>query len=185
MGRPKLTLPLGDRAVIEHVVAALTAGGADHVLVVAGPHDPRLAGLAAGAGADVLPLPEPTADMRETVTHGLRRLAERFRPRQTDAWLLAPADHPALTEDAVRPVCEAGRRHPNAIVVPVCGGRRGHPVLLPWPLAAAVEALPPGQGIDALVRANADNMVEVPVSFPGVLDDLDTPDDYRRLSRGE
>ena len=54
MGRPKLTLPLGDRTVIEHVIASLTLGGADHVLVVAGPHDPQLATIAAGAETPAL-----------------------------------------------------------------------------------------------------------------------------------
>jgi molybdenum cofactor cytidylyltransferase len=181
MGRPKLTLPLGDRTVIEHVIAALAHGGADHILVVAGPHDPQLVPVAAAAGAEVLSLPTPTAEMRETVTHGLRHLSVKFRPRPADDWLLAPGDHPAVTADAVRLVCEAARRHPGSIVVPVHDGRRGHPVLLPWPLAAAVDALPTGEGINTLIRTNPNSVVELPVPTGGILDDLDTPDDYRRL----
>ncbi len=39
MGRPKLSLPLGGRTVLEHVVIALRQGGVDEVLVVVGPHD--------------------------------------------------------------------------------------------------------------------------------------------------
>ena len=54
MGRPKLGLPLGERTVLEHVVAALRQGGAEHVLVVVGPHVPELAPLAAAAVAEVL-----------------------------------------------------------------------------------------------------------------------------------
>src|SRR5436309_15902360 len=102
MGRPKLALPLGDRTVIEHVVAALRAGGADRVLVVVGPHTPELAPLASAAGADVCRLPEATADMRATVEHGLRWLEENCRLRPDDAWLLAPADHPTLDAGVVR-----------------------------------------------------------------------------------
>src|SRR5579871_3114649 len=113
MGRPKLALPLGGRTVIEHVVAALRAGGADHVLVVVGPHAPELAPLAASAGAEVCTLPEPTADMRATVEHGLRYLEERHCPRPDDAWLLAPADHPALDADTIRAIVATRTAQPS------------------------------------------------------------------------
>ena len=115
MGRPKLSLPLGGRTVLEHVVAALRQGGVDEVLVVVGPHDPGLAPSAEAAGASVLPCrkPPPTCGRRWT---GLRRLEDRFHPRPDDAWLLAPADHPALDADVVRRLgrlTPPGRRSPS------------------------------------------------------------------------
>ena len=84
MGRPKLALPLGDRSVIEYVVAALRGGGVERVLVVIGPHTPELDPLATAAGADVLALPEPTPDMRATVERGLAWIGERHRPVPDD-----------------------------------------------------------------------------------------------------
>src|SRR5438876_757506 len=90
MGRTKLALPLGGRTVIEHVVTALREGGAEHVLVVVGPHVPELGPLALAAGAGVCQLTEATPDMRATVEHGLRHLERLHSPRLTDAFLLAP-----------------------------------------------------------------------------------------------
>ena len=78
-GRPKLTLPLGNRTVLEHVVAALQAGGRRRVLVVVGPRETALAELAGAAGAMVFVLAEETADMRATVEAGLR-WEEKFAP---------------------------------------------------------------------------------------------------------
>ena len=49
MGRPKLSLPLGERTVLEHVIAALRQGGVDHVLVVVAPHVAELVPLANAA----------------------------------------------------------------------------------------------------------------------------------------
>jgi hypothetical protein len=43
-------------------------------------------------------------------------------------------------------------------------------------------ALPPGAGINALVALNAARVVELEVAEPGVLVDLDTPEDYQRWS---
>lgn len=180
MGRPKLTLPLGDRAVIEHVVSALRGGGVQPVLVVVGPHVPEVAALARAAGAEVLELPDPTADMRATVEAGLRWLEDRFAPSDDDVWLLAPADHPVLSAAVVRQLLHAGSAGAS-LAVPVHGGRRGHPTLIRWRHVAGIRALPEGAGINVYLRAQGNEMQEVPVADAGVLADLDTPEDYERL----
>jgi molybdenum cofactor cytidylyltransferase len=183
MGRPKLSLPLGDRTVIEHVIVALRTGGVEHVLVVVGPHVPDLEPLATAAGADVLTLAEPTPDMRSTVEQGLRWIEERFHAGPNDPWLLVPADHPVLDPELVRRVVAAGTPE-RPIVVPAHAGRRGHPTRFAWRHATAVRELPPDQGINALLRACAHEVFELPVTDPTVLCDLDTPDDYARLAAG-
>ena len=115
MGRPKLSLPLGGRTVLEHVVAALRQGGVDEVLAVVGPHDPGLAALAE-AGGRVRPAPagrhrRHAGDGGTGTVH----VGERFHPRPDDAWLLAPADHPALDADVVRRLL-CGLRRPAVAV---------------------------------------------------------------------
>lgn len=184
MGRPKLSLPLGDRTVLEHVVAALREGGVDVVLVVVGPHVPELEPLAVQSGAKVLTLPEPTADMRATVEAGLMWIEEQFHPAPDDGWLLAPGDHPTLSPIAVRQLLDAARGEPGrSIVVPVFDGRRGHPLLLHWRHADTIRTLPSGEGINAVLRLHPDAIREVAVIDRGGSQDLDTPEDYVRLQR--
>lgn len=184
MGRPKLSLPLGDRTILELVVASLRRGGAERVVVVVGPHVPELVPLAEAAGADVCRLPEPTPDMRTTVEHGLRHLEDHFSPKQTDAWLLSPADHPSLDSAVIRELCDAFVRDPaKSILIPVHDGKRGHPALVAWRHVAGIRALPADRGINAYFREHADAVHELPVPSPGVLCDLDTPEDYERLRR--
>jgi len=181
MGRPKLSLPLGEHTVLERVVAALRGGGVQHVLVVVGPHVPELVPLAATAGADVCLLPRPTADMRSTIEHGLRWLEEQYHPNPEDWWVLAPADHPVVDPAIVRELLAAAGRGDRSIVVPVHEGRRGHPAVLAWRHVAGIRALPADAGINAYLREHADATLELPVSDPGILADLDTPADYERL----
>jgi molybdenum cofactor cytidylyltransferase len=181
MGRPKLSLRLGDRTVIECVVSALRAGGVDHVVVVIGPHVRDLAAPATLAGADVCLLPEPTPDMRSTVEHGLRWLEQTYSPRPEDFWLLAPADHPTLNPVVVRQLLVTGSES-RSIVVPVHGGRRGHPTLLAWRHVAGIRGLRSESGINAYLRDH--EVCEVPVADPGVLVDLDTPADWERIKKG-
>jgi len=182
MGRPKLSLPVGDRTVIEHVVGALRGSGADVVLVVVGPHVPELEPLATRAGARVLTLPEPTADMRATVEAGLNWLDAHLHPTPDDWWLMSPGDHPTLSPTVVRTLLDAARaddRH--SIFVPVCEGRRGHPLLARWRHADTVRLLPAGEGINSCLRRCSDEVREVTVLDSGSFHDLDTPDDYARL----
>jgi molybdenum cofactor cytidylyltransferase len=178
MGRPKLSLPLGDRTVLEHVVSALRTGGVDQVLVIVGSHVPRLADLASAAGAGVLRLTEPTPDMRSTVERGLDWIEEHFRPQPDEPWLLVPADHPTLDAGVVHQILAVAGPF---IVIPVHSGRRGHPTRFAWKHAVGIRVLPAGQGINVFIREHATEVSELPVSNADVLIDLDTPEDYARL----
>src|SRR5690349_4575408 len=109
MGQPKLSLRLGERTVLEHVVEELHNGGVEQVLVVTAPHIPDLPALAQAAGADVYALAEATFEMRTTVEAGLHWLAERHAPHTPEAFILAPGDHPAFTAEVVRSLCDAYR----------------------------------------------------------------------------
>ncbi len=182
MGQPKLALPLGDTTVLEHVVAALRAGGASPVLVVVGPHVADLAILAERAGGTVLQLSEETPEMRVTVEQGLLWIEDHCTPDPADDWLLVPADHPALDAGVVRRLVAARAEFPeHSILIPTFEARRGHPALITWKTVPALRALPAGQGLNAFFRQHPSEVAEVPVDTASILLDLDTPEDYERL----
>ncbi|MGE3821449.1 MAG: NTP transferase domain-containing protein [Isosphaeraceae bacterium] len=192
MGRPKLTLPVGGIPVIARVVSALRDGGASIVVVVAPPADaPGALDLiqAAEARGAVVVVPDlQPAEMRDSIELALNALevdAERDADPRREAIvtvLLTPADSPGLQPSTVRQVLERARAEPDRIVVPIVEGRRGHPVALPWTLAREVRQLPAGVGVNALIAERAGRIVELPVDDPGVIADLDTPEDYARWS---
>ena len=184
MGRPKLALPLGASTVLECAVTALRAGGVKRVLVVTGPHVPELAPLARQAGATVLELPQPTPDMRTTIERGLDWAECAWQPGAGEAFLLCPADHPALDPGVLRALIQARGDRPLSIVIPTFNGQRGHPALIAWPHVAGIRALPPGAGLNRYLREHAAQTLEVPVDSGSVLLDLDTPADYERLRAG-
>jgi molybdenum cofactor cytidylyltransferase len=182
MGRPKLALPLGDRTILEHVIAALRRAEIEHILVVLGPHVSQLVPLVETAGAQVLALAQETADMRDTVEQGLRWLENRLQPHDEDNWLLVPADHPTLDAAVVQQLLQARAAHPEfSIIIPKFQGQRGHPALIGWRHVAGIRALPANHGLNTYLRGQATVTLEVPVSSADVLEDLDTPADYERL----
>lgn len=180
MGEAKLALSVAGRSVLAHVVAALRDGGAAPVLVVLGPHVAFLADEA--SGAEVLFLPEATPDMRATVEAGLAWLEQRHAPGPADAWLLAPADHPALDAAVIRALIEARQRQPErSIFIPTWQGRRGHPALIGWEHVAGLRGHAVGEGLNRYLRSRAAEVAEVEAGSAAVVEDLDTPEDYARL----
>lgn len=179
MGTHKLLLPLESETVIERVLAAWLASRVDHVVLVVRPDDREVREIGERLGADVVVPPAAPAEMKDSVALALSHAAAKYQPPDTDAWLLAPADMPRLEARVIDILLAAYQPGQLATLVPVSGGRRGHPILLPWGRAGEVHALPPGRGIDSIVQAG--EILEVEVEGTGIHEDLDTPEDYRRL----
>lgn len=185
MGRPKLLLRVGGVPLIARVVDALRDGGAGRVVVVVAPAGTpgatEVAELAEGRRAEVVVAPGPTPDMRASVELGLAHLAAGPPPV---AVLLAPGDSPGIGPGLVGRLVRRASESPGRIVVPRHRGRSGHPVLIPWPLAARIPLLPAGVGVNALMAGHADAVEPLDADDPGLLADLDTPDDYLEWSDG-
>jgi len=182
MGRPKLVLDFGGSAVIVRVVRALIDGGADRVLVVVpratDPSISKLHDLVIDAGATRVILDAQTPDMRSTIECGLKAAA-MLAPSGV---LIAPGDAVGMTRDVVASVINRFRADPSRIVVPNRQGKGGHPLALPWDVASEIPRLPQGVGVNAIVADRVGLVDALVVDLPGGDDDLDTPEDYDRLS---
>jgi molybdenum cofactor cytidylyltransferase len=182
MGTPKLLLRVGERTVLEHVVAAVRAASVPQTLVVIGPGDDALAQIAAAAKLHVLRLDQDTPDMRATCERGLAWIEEHFHPRPlSDSWLLLPADHPIVRPELIRTMRVRAYLSTPTIIVPTHEGRRGHPTLLRWSHASGIRNWPPGQGLNAYIRAHEADTLELDWPTDEILRDLDTPEDYERF----
>ena len=91
---------------------------------------------------------------------------------------LCPVDHPEVDAAVLRELAAALR--PGHIVLPVADGRRGHPALFGAGLFGELREAPADVGARAVVRRDAGRVIEVPAGR-GILVDVDTPEEYRRL----
>jgi molybdenum cofactor cytidylyltransferase len=71
---------------------------------------------------------------------------------------------------------------PDQIVVPVHAGRRGHPVLFGADWLGALKRLKGDEGARRLLAEAGPRLIAVKVDDPGVLLDIDRPEDLARLS---
>ena len=177
MGARKLLMPWGASTVIEHVLGAWRASSVTRVVVVCPGDDLRAA--CAQCGADVAVPDAAPAEMKASVRFALDFVQRKYGPEVSDVWLLAPADMPRLSSRVIEQLLQRHDPGDPRIVVPTRGERRGHPVLFPWPLASDVNRLAENEGVNALLARFTVRTMEC--DEPGILDDVDTPDDYRRL----
>jgi CTP:molybdopterin cytidylyltransferase MocA len=70
------------------------------------------------------------------------------------------------------------------MVVPDHRGRRGHPLLIAPRLAGEIATLDPAVGLRQLRDRHPGDVLEVAVADAGVVQDVDTPEDYRLLAEG-
>jgi molybdenum cofactor cytidylyltransferase len=172
MGRAKSLLPLGEGTVIERCLECLVAGGLGDITVVLGPSGEAVARVLDTA-VTVVWNRTPGSDMAASVRLGLASLSPI-----TTGVLIALADYPLVSAATIRRLRDLHFRQARQILIPTCDGQRGHPVLFPRTVLAEISTLPT---LRQIVRRRPERVRAVPVSDPGVLLDMDTPADYRRV----
>ena len=108
--------------------------------------------------------------------HSLAQAVERFPARR--GWLVALGDMPYVKSATLARI--AAQINESNLVVPTYAGRRGHPRGIGTAHWAALLELSGDSGAQVLFNS-ADDIVELALDDPGVLLDVDTPQD--RLHR--
>lgn len=170
MGTPKAVLPFEGSTVVQTVVSKLYDGGCDVVRVVLGHHAGLVAPLLLHSRAEIVLNSEPDRGMISSV-----RIGVRPEEAVVARWLVLPVDMPFISPDTVRELLSASRQAPNDVLVACCGGRRGHPILIPR--GPALQVLESAERLSDLLRREGVAVKEVETGDPGVLRDIDTPED--------
>lgn len=164
----KMTLPLGDRTVIERAIAGM-AEVVERIYVVIGHHAERLQELLSGRpNIELVMNADYQSGMFSSVRAGIARVcAERF--------FLLPGDHPLVEAGVYRALLSSD----GEIVIPTFRGRKGHPVLLRSGLIPEILAQPQNATLRDYIARKGYATVEV--ADEGILLDMDTLGDYHAL----
>jgi len=185
MGRPKLLLPFHGGPLVGGVVNALLGGGAGEIVLVTAPDDEELRGWARRAGIASAVNPDPERGMLSTIRAGIAALGGAAELARRGATLLvSPADLPNLRAETVAGLLRRMREAGAPIAEPIFHGRRGHPLAIAPALIPEIETLDPNVGLRQLRDRHAAELLEVEVEDAGVVQDVDTPEDYERLGGG-
>ena len=176
MGAQKLLLPLGGQPVIARIVDELLGGPVDEVIVVIGQDGQRIRQVLAGRRVHPVVNPDTEGDMLSSVRCGLRAM-----PRQCHAALVVLGDQPEISRAVVAELVRALRAGSRGIVVPTFQGRRGHPLLFSANYRNEILNHYDDVGLRGLLQAHANDVAEIEVSTPEVVEDMDRAEDYQRM----
>jgi molybdenum cofactor cytidylyltransferase len=166
--RYKMTLPLGDRTVLERTIESMSPF-VDRVIVVLGSRAERLRALLAGSAEVSLVYNERFREgMFSSVRAGMAHItASRF--------FLLPGDQPLVAPQVYERLLAADER----VVIPTYRGRKGHPVLLRGKLVSDVLVMPAEATLWDVIERTGYTTIEV--EDEGILLDLDTAADYATI----
>ena len=181
MGQAKAALPLGQtgETVVARVVRSLLEGGVPKVVVVAGAHIDavRSAMPSHESRARLLEHPGWRHGQLSSLLAGLDAIDDPL----LEAAVVTLVDVPLVRSSTVAQVIAAWRRTKAPIVRPAEGERHGHPVIFDRTVFGDLRGADRGIGAKAVFAIHRDRIVNVHVDDPGAFEDIDTPEDYRRL----
>ncbi|HEV8188862.1 MAG TPA: nucleotidyltransferase family protein [Pyrinomonadaceae bacterium] len=173
MGAFKPLLPFGNKTVIECCIDSLRNGGVETIVVVLGHRADDMREKLTGVRFAINP--DPDSEMGASIAVGLREI-----PENTQAILIALADHPAVPASVVASVIEEWVEGAS-IVIPTWQGRGGHPVLVDLRFRSELLNLTESGGLRALFESHREAVRRVAVESPFIARDMDTWDDYTAL----
>jgi xanthine dehydrogenase accessory factor len=178
MGEPKPLLSLDGRPVLAHVLAAVGGSRVGETIVVLGAAADRIRNELPRDGVRWVENPAFAEGMSRSLKVGVAALSPG-----SDASFVVLGDEPFVRSSTYDALIAARERTGARIVLPTYDGVRGNPVLIDRTLASEVDAITGDRGCRALRLRHPEETVEVPVDDPGVVIDLDTPEDIARARR--
>lgn len=178
MGRAKALLPAGDRTFVRAILDALREGGISDAVVVVRPDDAATGKEVARAGfGRVAVNANAEAGQLTSLLAGLDAVEEGGR--DVASVLVTLVDVPLVRAATIRVLCDRAAVSSAVVVRAVHRGRHGHPVIFKRDVFAALRRADPAIGAKEVMRSVP--IEDVDAGDPGVVEDIDTPEDYRRV----
>jgi CTP:molybdopterin cytidylyltransferase MocA/HD superfamily phosphohydrolase YqeK len=177
MQRFKPLLPLGGRTVLDRVISIYRNAGVTDLRVVTGFRSEAIRSALSSLPVSVVHNPAHDAGMFSSVQAGINTL-----PTDTASFFVHPVDIPLVRPHTLVMLMEAFDAHSSPVAYPVFDNTRGHPPLIGAALKDTLLSHGDSGGLSALLHRFDATALDVQVADEGVLLDIDTPDDFRRLA---
>jgi molybdenum cofactor cytidylyltransferase len=176
MGRSKQLLPFEDKTILEAVIDHITQSTVDETLVVLGSNRDNIEEVIKDLPVKSVYNPHFKEGMLSSVQKGFVSL-----PDEAEAVLVFLGDQPMVPSSVIDQIVNAYHSTDKRIVLPVYEHKRGHPILISTKYRKEVANLNPKIGLRELIHNHAQDILEVDIDSSSILEDIDTPEDYKSL----
>ena len=176
MGSPKALLAYQGQTFLERICTAFFDAGVEELVVVLGAWEDRLRpALPRHPALRTVVNPHYAQGQLSSLVCGLGALSG-----DSAAAVVNLVDHPLVRPETIAALMASFRTDPLPIIIATHQGKRGHPVLFSRQVYAELLAAPLDKGAKTVVRKDPARVRHVPLDDPGIVADIDTPQDYRR-----
>ena len=173
----KLFLKVGERSMIQQVVANLAKSAVDRVIVVTGHERERVRSELKSQSVTFVHNREFAKGLSTSLRAALAQIPKKF-----NAALICLGDMPFVDSSHINALIEAfDPLAERSICVPTFQGKRGNPVLWDSRYFQEMMEVQGDVGAKHIIGEYEDSVVEVEMDGMGVLTDLDTPEAYATI----
>lgn len=176
MGRFKPLLRFDGRTVLEWTIGCHQQAGVEIVLVVTGCEQQRLTPMLHGLGVHAVYNPDWREGMFSSVCAGLDALSETVK-----SFYIHPVDIPAVWPGTIEALRKAYEKGGFDIIKPVFEGKSGHPPLIGSNHIQPILDWNGARGLKGYLQTQKDRTMYLETNDPGVVNDLDRPEDVASL----
>jgi len=183
MGQAKLILPYKGGTVLGTVLSTLNSVGISPLITVTGAARTSVERILRDLPFEVVIAHNPRPDSSEMMDS--LRIGMALLPADLDAFLIVLGDQPQIQSDIVSQLLQLFHETGHSLIIPSYQMRRGHPWLIGRENWGELLALEPQQTLRDFLKQNSSQIRYLEVNSASILEDLDTPDDYKRATGAE
>ena len=175
MGTPKQLLPWGKKIILQQVIDNAEAARLDKILLILGSN-------ADDIKTKINISPKTTIVINENYKEGMSSsviCGVKNAPAKADAYLLLLGDQPFTSTEIINKVIDCYLSSKSGIVRPIYQGKHGHPIIFNVKYKQELLSIAEG-GAKIVLTNHLNDLFELPLAAPEILNDIDTPEDYRQ-----
>ncbi len=177
MGTPKVLLQLEGRTFVEVISSRMRDAGIRRVVVVVGAGWDRIREQVNRRDAEWVLNERYERGQLSSLWRGLEAIHDEV------GVVMTLVDHPLVRTETYEHLINEFRTSSQDIVIPTINGRRGHPIVFGAEKIPRFLEAPLDIGARWVLGRQDVRVREVSVDDPGVRVDIDTPEDYGKLTR--
>jgi molybdenum cofactor cytidylyltransferase len=177
MGSPKPLLRIHGRTFLEKIAEEAQSSQLHPIRTVLGHRSSEILEVLPQFQESAVINPKYELGQLSSLQCGLRSLAET----SLDGVMVFLIDHPFVHRDLANQLLRAFSAKTAPVVVPSFQNRRGHPMIFASSVFEELLRAPLDQGAVAVVKRHHAQILHLEVNDPGVLIDIDTPEDYNEF----
>jgi molybdenum cofactor cytidylyltransferase len=177
MGRPKQTLVYQGKTLLQHAIQAAVQSNCEPVFVVLGAYADEVSAEIHDESVIIIHNPKWQKGMASSIRAGI---AELEKNEEIDSVIIMLCDQPFVDTGLLNSLVELQQTSNKDIVACSYHNTLGVPVLFSKAYFASLLELEGHEGAKKILASNRDDIATI--AFPQGEIDIDTPDDYNRLT---